>query len=219
MARTIAVAERRRARRARSDGAARALHVRQRLLVHPAIGLESASIPRRRRSPRTSSGRERCCWPATGSPTSRRRRSSIPTIGRRGTSSSGRTLCIAACTSCSGCARFRRLRFWRAPSPRRSLLIVAANGAPSPAGEPSRWRSRGRSASISARCRRSEAGSRTSENVENGLLMRILEVVHGFPPAAQGGTELYAQAHARALRAAVRRRGRRLHPRAGSEPG
>ena len=29
--------------------------------------------------------------------------------------------------------------------------------------------------------------------------MRILEVVHGFPPAAQGGTELYAQAHARAL--------------------
>ena len=30
--------------------------------------------------------------------------------------------------------------------------------------------------------------------------MRILEVVHGFPPAAQGGTELYAHAHARALR-------------------
>lgn len=29
--------------------------------------------------------------------------------------------------------------------------------------------------------------------------MRILEVVHGFPPAALGGTELYAQAHARAL--------------------
>jgi hypothetical protein len=30
--------------------------------------------------------------------------------------------------------------------------------------------------------------------------MRILEVVHGFPPAARGGTELYAQAHALALR-------------------
>ena len=38
------------------------------------------------------------------------------------------------------------------------------------------------------------------ENAGDGLLMRILEVVHGFPPAAQGGTELYAQAHARALR-------------------
>jgi GT2 family glycosyltransferase/glycosyltransferase involved in cell wall biosynthesis len=30
--------------------------------------------------------------------------------------------------------------------------------------------------------------------------MRILEVVHGFPPAAPGGTELYAHAHALALR-------------------
>lgn len=31
--------------------------------------------------------------------------------------------------------------------------------------------------------------------------MRILVVVHGFPPAALGGSEIYAQAHARALRA------------------
>jgi GT2 family glycosyltransferase/glycosyltransferase involved in cell wall biosynthesis len=30
--------------------------------------------------------------------------------------------------------------------------------------------------------------------------MRILEVVHGFSPGAQGGTEVYAHAHARALR-------------------
>src|SRR4051794_22143870 len=29
--------------------------------------------------------------------------------------------------------------------------------------------------------------------------MRIVEIVHGFPPAAEGGTEIYAQAHARAL--------------------
>src|SRR5258708_11041264 len=29
--------------------------------------------------------------------------------------------------------------------------------------------------------------------------MRILVVVHGFPPAAQGGSEVYAHAHARAL--------------------
>jgi len=29
--------------------------------------------------------------------------------------------------------------------------------------------------------------------------MKILVVVHGFPPAAEGGAELYAQAHARAL--------------------
>ena len=29
--------------------------------------------------------------------------------------------------------------------------------------------------------------------------MRILEVVHGFPPDAQGGAEIYAHAHARAL--------------------
>ena len=29
--------------------------------------------------------------------------------------------------------------------------------------------------------------------------MRILEVVHGFPPAALGGSEIYAEAHARAL--------------------
>lgn len=31
--------------------------------------------------------------------------------------------------------------------------------------------------------------------------MRILLVVHGFPPAAQGGTEIYADAHARTLHA------------------
>jgi glycosyltransferase involved in cell wall biosynthesis len=30
--------------------------------------------------------------------------------------------------------------------------------------------------------------------------MRVLLVVHGFPPAAQGGTEIYAAAHARTLR-------------------
>lgn len=30
--------------------------------------------------------------------------------------------------------------------------------------------------------------------------MRVLVVVHGFPPAAEGGTEVYAHAHARALR-------------------
>ncbi len=30
--------------------------------------------------------------------------------------------------------------------------------------------------------------------------MRILVVVHGFPPAAQGGSEIYADVHARALR-------------------
>jgi GT2 family glycosyltransferase/glycosyltransferase involved in cell wall biosynthesis len=30
--------------------------------------------------------------------------------------------------------------------------------------------------------------------------MRVLEIVHGFPPVAQGGTELYAHAHAHALR-------------------
>jgi GT2 family glycosyltransferase/glycosyltransferase involved in cell wall biosynthesis len=30
--------------------------------------------------------------------------------------------------------------------------------------------------------------------------MRVLIVVHGFPPAAQGGTEIYADAHARTLR-------------------
>ena len=29
--------------------------------------------------------------------------------------------------------------------------------------------------------------------------MRVLVVVHGFPPAAQGGSEIYAHAHARAL--------------------
>ncbi|HVH25123.1 MAG TPA: glycosyltransferase [Vicinamibacterales bacterium] len=32
--------------------------------------------------------------------------------------------------------------------------------------------------------------------------MRVLVVVHGFPPEAQGGTELYALAHARTLRSA-----------------
>src|SRR5206468_12657315 len=45
------------------------------------------------------------------------------------------------------------------------------------------------------RCARLEAVS-----VENGL-MRVLIVVHGFPPAAQGGAEVYAHAHAKALRA------------------
>lgn len=30
--------------------------------------------------------------------------------------------------------------------------------------------------------------------------MRVLVVVHGFPPQAQGGSEIYAEAHARALR-------------------
>src|SRR4051812_1991999 len=31
--------------------------------------------------------------------------------------------------------------------------------------------------------------------------MRVLEIVHGFPPEAAGGTELYAEAHARAMHA------------------
>src|SRR5207249_3668920 len=35
--------------------------------------------------------------------------------------------------------------------------------------------------------------------VENGE-MKVLEVVHGFPPTAEGGAEIYAQAHSRALR-------------------
>ena len=30
--------------------------------------------------------------------------------------------------------------------------------------------------------------------------MRVLLVVHGFPPVSQGGTEIYADAHARTLR-------------------
>ena len=30
--------------------------------------------------------------------------------------------------------------------------------------------------------------------------MRVLLVVHGFPPASQGGAEIYAAAHARTLR-------------------
>jgi len=30
--------------------------------------------------------------------------------------------------------------------------------------------------------------------------MKVLEVVHGFPPTAEGGAEIYAQAHSRALR-------------------
>src|SRR5437762_11133778 len=30
--------------------------------------------------------------------------------------------------------------------------------------------------------------------------MRVLVVVHGFPPAAQGGSEIYAYEHARTLR-------------------
>ena len=30
--------------------------------------------------------------------------------------------------------------------------------------------------------------------------MRTLVVSHGFPPAGHGGSEIYAQAHARALR-------------------
>jgi hypothetical protein len=30
--------------------------------------------------------------------------------------------------------------------------------------------------------------------------MRVLEIVHGFPPSAQGGAEIYAWTHARALR-------------------
>src|SRR5205807_3498519 len=37
-------------------------------------------------------------------------------------------------------------------------------------------------------------------SVEDGL-MRVLVVVHGFPPAAQGGSEIYAYEHARTLRA------------------
>ena len=29
--------------------------------------------------------------------------------------------------------------------------------------------------------------------------MKVLLVVHGFPPAAQGGSEIYAHAHARCV--------------------
>ena len=47
---------------------------------------------------------------------------------------------------------------------------------------------------------RSAVRGQSGSPVEGGL-MRILVVVHGFPPAAQGGSEVYAHAHARTLAA------------------
>ena len=125
-ARTIAVADARRARGARSDGAARALHVRQRLLVHQAIGLAPASVPADadRRGHRVGEGG------AAGGLSARVR----PGGGGHPFARSVGALRVRpdvraappACTNCSGCARFRRFRFWRARSLRRWWCICGA---------------------------------------------------------------------------------------------
>src|SRR5690349_25119225 len=47
--------------------------------------------------------------------------------------------------------------------------------------------------------RRAVRNPRLEADALEDRLMRILEIVHGFPPAATGGTELYARAHALAL--------------------
>src|SRR5262245_42555245 len=48
--------------------------------------------------------------------------------------------------------------------------------------------------------RRAVCRARLADAAEKGRLMRALIVVHGFPPQAQGGSEVYAHAHARTLR-------------------
>src|SRR5437899_467460 len=47
--------------------------------------------------------------------------------------------------------------------------------------------------------RRALRSARLADAAEEGRVMRVLVVVHGFPPMAQGGSEIYAEAHARAL--------------------
>ena len=42
-------------------------------------------------------------------------------------------------------------------------------------------------------------GSRLETASLEECLVRVLVVVHGFPPAAQGGSEIYAFEHARTL--------------------
>src|SRR5262249_15202516 len=59
--------------------------------------------------------------------------------------------------------------------------------------------SRGRSVSISERSRPSKAGSLSGPPAYESRVMKVLVVVHGFPPYAQGGSEIYAHAHACAL--------------------
>ena len=171
-----------------------------------------------RRSPRTSSGRGRCCWRVTSWRTCRRRLSSIPTIGRRGTSCCARTCSIAGCTNCSGCARFRRCPLWSA----RSLSSLALHARCERDGrwtspERARHRSGVRVAARpvpSARCRRSEAGSRCDPawcDADPGSRPRL--------PAGRSRRHRAVRARARARAARCRRRGPRARQGAGSEPG
>ena len=147
---------RRRARGARSDGATRAVHIRQRLLLHPPFGVEQASVPSDadRRGHRVGEG------------------------GAAGGLQAGVTFRQAEVVhSHDRSARYEFAPNVHAPSPAIRTVPAAhhPDGAASGARDPSslvvhrsasaaarhagsagrlRWRSRGRSGSISARCRR-----------------------------------------------------------------
>ncbi len=193
-ARTNGRRDQRRVRGAVAARAARPLHVRQRLLVHQAIGLGAASVSRdadRRR--RRVGARGAVVRPPDRVRAGRGRRPLARTI-RFATNSSGPASCIGGCTSCSASGRFRRPPTSRVRSARASSRTRAASASVRAMALAFAW-PLGQYMGARSAVRAPEWAP-----VE-GRLMRILVVVHGFPPTAQGGSEIYAHAHARALAA------------------
>src|SRR5207302_8260612 len=90
-------------------------------------------------------------------------------------------------------SRLRHCFIARASSPVSAIGKEIAS--PQLPGDDARGRVAARAVS-----RRAVSGARLEGHSVKADLMRILQVVHGFPPAAEGGTELYARAHARTLR-------------------
>ena len=99
---------RRRRSRAASDAAAGRLHVRQRLLVHPPVGV-GARIPFRADADRRGSrvGARRAAGRSPAGLRARRGRRPLARAIRRATSWRGRTSCITGSSSSSACERFR----------------------------------------------------------------------------------------------------------------
>ena len=202
--------------------AASRLRLRQRLLVHPDVGVARAPVSpcAVRRGHRVGDGRARA--PATAWRSSRR-----PSSGTRtsGPCSYELRRTYAGAPAASGAVRARHDSKRPCPGAGDGLVAAASSSGWRPVSRrsasarrsraPSGSPSRGRSASTSAH-RSARDGRELLQGP--GRLMRILLIVHGYPPEAVGGTEIYTHDLAVALAPIRRRRVFRADPRSRSEP-
>ena len=186
--RRVVALDREQFERPRPARAARALRLRPRLRGGAAIGLAAPPLPRPRRSPRTSSGRARCCSPDTASPTCRRRPSCTRTIAAQRTSTARTYLLHHRLHALFGVRDHPDAERAR-PRGRRdggSAPRVAAGLQRTDRSRPRRHRARrvarGGPAARRIPRRRRRGAPADAAPPDRRRLMRSLLVVHGFPP-------------------------------------